>query len=77
MVDAKKCTGCGACRRRCPETERGALTVDTTKIKRFEAPKERVLEKLESRTEVIPQKTFGEWFSKRMEKLSQAYGLDK
>ncbi|MBQ5727472.1 MAG: 4Fe-4S dicluster domain-containing protein [Mailhella sp.] len=77
VVDAKKCTGCGACLRRCPETERGALTVDTSKIKRFDPPKEKVLEKLESRTEVIPQKTFSEWFSKRMEKLGQAYGLNK
>ena len=76
-VNEDICTGCGACLRRCPETERGALTVDTSKIKRFDPPKEKVLEKLESRTEVIPQKTFSEWFSKRMEKLGQAYGLNK
>ncbi|MBQ9453615.1 MAG: 4Fe-4S dicluster domain-containing protein [Desulfovibrio sp.] len=77
VVNAEKCTGCGACLRRCPERDKGAITMDISKIKRFDPPAERVMVRQESRTEEVPATPLGEWFAKRMETLAQVYGIKK
>ena len=77
VVDAEKCTGCGDCLNRCPEKDKGALYLDLSKIKRFDPPEERVMGKLASRTEEVPQPAFREWIDKRLETLGRVYGLKK
>ncbi|MBQ9405339.1 MAG: 4Fe-4S dicluster domain-containing protein [Desulfovibrio sp.] len=77
VVNAEKCTGCGACLRRCPERAKGAISMDASKVKRFTAPAEHFLTRLESRTEEVPPVPFSEWFSKRLETLAQVYGVKK
>lgn len=77
VVNSEKCTGCGACLRRCPERENGAITMDISKIKRFDPPADRLLAHLENRTDEVPPTPFSEWFAKRLETLGQVYGIKK
>ncbi len=75
VIDPDKCNGCGACVRRCPEMEKGAIVVDVSYAKRFEPQPERFIARLESRTEVVAPPSLFEWFQKRLITLAQTYGL--
>ncbi len=75
VVNAEKCTGCGACVRRCPERQKGAIVLDVSQAKRFDPPKERFIAKLESRTEPADQLTLRDWIQKRVETLATTYGI--
>lgn len=74
VIDPEKCNGCGACVRRCPEAEKGAITVDVSHAKRFEPQPERFIARLENRTEAVESPSLTEWIRKRLTTLAQTYG---
>lgn len=78
VVIEDKCTGCGACERRCPTDPKSIVTV-YDKYRRFDAPKNRLAFKLEDRVEPYeyPPPGFRTWFAQRIEKLARYYGIIK
>ena len=75
-VNADKCTGCGACVRRCPEKDKHAIYLDLSQAKRFDPPRGAFVAELESRTEPPnPILTLKEWIYRRVETLANTYGL--
>ena len=75
-VVADKCTGCGACVRRCPEKDKHAIYLDLSQAKRFDPPRGAFVAELESRTEPPnPILTLKEWIYRRVETLANTYGL--
>ena len=77
-VNAEKCTGCGACVRRCPEKDNHAIWLDLSKATHYDPPQDRMLARLESRTEAPnPILTPREWIARRVETLAKTYGLSK
>ena len=64
--------------RRCPEKDNHAIWLDLSKATRYDPPQDRMLARLESRTEAPnPILTPREWIARRVETLAKTYGLSK
>ncbi|MEM5788600.1 MAG: 4Fe-4S dicluster domain-containing protein [Syntrophobacteraceae bacterium] len=75
---ADKCNGCGICMRRCP-TEPKSIYISPEGARRTKRQEGRILVSLEDRVGPydVPPPDFSEWFSNRLEKLAEYYGMSK
>lgn len=78
VVLAEKCNGCGICMRRCP-TEPKSIIISPEGAKRTHRQEGRILTALDDRVGPydVPPPPFHTWFTNRLQKLAEHYGMLK